>query len=114
VSLKRLVIEVDTSVLNVSAFCVAHGISRWLFYDLRRRHKLEGAAVLEPKSRANTGRVANKTPDRVEDLIVLVRKQLDDEGLDAGPATIRWHLIEQGEPEVPSEATIWRVLTRRG
>jgi transposase InsO family protein len=33
--------------------------------------------------------------------------------LDAGPSTIRWHLL-QGQLPVPSEATIWRILVRGG
>jgi transposase InsO family protein len=35
-------------------------------------------------------------------------------GLDAGPATIRFHLERRDGGPAPSEATIWRVLRRRG
>ena len=93
----------------MTEFCRAHGVSTWFFYDLRRRFGLEGEAVLEPRSRAPK-RVANRTPAEVEDRIVEVRKRLEDDGLDAGPATIAYHLGEGS----PSEATIWRVLRRRG
>jgi transposase InsO family protein len=34
--------------------------------------------------------------------------------LDAGAATIRWHLQARGASRVPSEATIWRTLKARG
>ena len=50
----------------------------------------------------------------IEDAIVEMRKRLDEEGLDAGAATIRWHLGRGGTVKPPSEATIWRVLVRRG
>lgn len=114
-SVRRLVVEVDLDGLNVSEFCREHGISRAFFYDLRKRFAREGEAALEPKSRA-PHRVANRTECRVEDLIVELRKELGDLGLDAGPGTIHWHLssrLPEGS-EVPSESTIWRVLKRRG
>ncbi len=111
-SVRRMIVEVDTDGLNVAEFCRQHGISRWFFYELRRRFVVAGEAGLVPQSRAPK-RVANRTPDRVEDLIVEVRKQLIEDGLDAGAHTIRFHLRSRVEP-VPSESTIWRVLTRRG
>ncbi len=44
-----------------------------------------------------------------------LRKELTDIGADAGPGTIQWHLGRRGQlARVPSEATIWRVLVRRG
>jgi len=49
----------------------------------------------------------------VEDLIVTWRKQLADDGLDAGPETIRWHLDTCGV-DAPDASTIWRILKRRG
>lgn len=113
-SVRRLIVEVDTAGLNVTEFCQLHDVSRWFFYDLRRRYALEGEAVLEPRSRAPR-RVANRTPDWIEDLVVEQRKTLNDAGLDAGPATIRFHLESELDAGlIPSEATIWRILTRRG
>jgi len=87
-------------------------MSTWFFYDLRRRYAVAGEAALEPRSRA-PHRVANRTSDALEDLIVATRKDLDRQGLDAGAATIHTHLRWQ-EHAVPSESTIWRVLSRRG
>jgi transposase InsO family protein len=113
VSVKRLIVEIDPGSVNVSEFCRTHGVSRWLFYDVRRRYAVEGDTVFELKSRAaNT--VANKTPMVVEDKIVELRKQLDDTGLDSGPASILVRLVEAGVEPVPSESTIWRILTARG
>jgi transposase InsO family protein len=113
-SVRRLIVEVDTSDLNVTEFCAQHGVSTWFFYQLRKRFAAEGEAGLEAKSRA-AKRVANRTPDWVEDLIVEIRKELADGGWDAGPATVRTHLLRSVDSEwVPSESTIWRILTRRG
>lgn len=112
-SVKRTIVSIDAGSLNVSEFCRSHGISRWLFYDLRRRYRVEGDAALEPKSRAPRT-VANKTPAAVEDLIVELRKELVDQGWDAGPGSIRDRLCQLLAGEVPSESTIWRILTARG
>ena len=47
--------------------------------------------------------------------IVALRKELADLGLDAGAQTIAVHLARRaGEAHVPSVATIWRILVRRG
>ncbi len=114
VSVKRTIVSIDAGSVNVSEFCESHGISRWLFYDLRRRYRVEGDAALEPKSKAPKT-VANKTPATVEDLIVELRKELMDQGWDAGPGSIRDRLCGQlSAGEVPSESTIWRILTARG
>ncbi len=53
----------------------------------------------------------------MEDEIVALRKSLAEEGLDAGAHTIHYHLSRRHRrrrPAVPSVATIWRVLSRRG
>lgn len=114
-SVRRLVVEVDLDGLNVTEFCREHGISTWLFYQLRKRYALEGEAALEPRSRAPKT-VTNRTPAGVEDQVVDLRKELSDQGWDAGPATIRVHLLERLPQGLtaPSEATIWRILSRRG
>lgn len=111
-SVRRAIVEADVSTLNVSEFCRLHGISTWSFYALRRRYAAEGVAALEPRSRAPK-LVANKTGDDLRDRIVLLRKELGDDGLDNGPATIRVHL-ERLDGWAPSESTIWRVLRERG
>src|SRR3970040_2412854 len=90
-SVRRLIVEVELDGLNVTEFCRQHGISTWFFYQLRRRYAAEGEAGLEPRSRAPKT-VANRTPVWVEDLIVDLRKELNDSGLDAGAATIWSHL----------------------
>lgn len=110
-SLRRLIVEVDVDSLNVSAFCAEHGIGRSFFYEIRRRFAVEGEAALEPKSRAPR-RVANKTPLEVENAIVRKRKELDDDGMDAGAESIHSELV--GLAGLPTPSTIARILRRRG
>jgi transposase InsO family protein len=109
----RLRIAVASDELNVAAFCRRHGVSRQTFYAWRRRYLVDGLDGLEPRSRA-----PRTSPRRisveVEDAVVALRKELTELGVDAGPATIAWHLARRGVGLVPSEATIWRVLVRRG
>lgn len=113
-SVRRLIVEVDPSTVNVTAFCRQHGISTWFFWDLRRRHARLGDVVVEPASRA-PHHVANRIAAAMEDEIVAMRKELAELGLDAGPATIGFHLRGRlGEAMVPSDSGIWRVLSRRG
>jgi transposase InsO family protein len=54
----------------------------------------------------------------VEELVVRLRKELADGGLDHGATTIQWHLGQRPEMprrrRVPSVATIHRILVRRG
>lgn len=102
----------DVSNVNVAGFCRDHGISRDRFYEIRRRYEAEGDAGLAPRSRAPYT-VANRTPPAIEDLIVTWRKDLVEDGLDAGAETIKWHLDACGV-DAPDVSTIWRILTRRG
>lgn len=114
-SVRRTIVEVSVEGLNVTEFCRQHGVSTWFFYQLRRRFAEEGEAALEPRSRA-AREIANRTPAAVEEAILTLRKELAGNGWDAGPATIFSHLparLEAGTA-LPSEATIWRVLKRRG
>ena len=112
-ALRRLIVDIDPKQMNVTKFCLHHGISTWFFYDLRRNYAKNGEAALVPASRA-PHRVANRTSAEIEERIVVIRKELADTGLDNGPATIWSHLIDELEDQAPSEATIYRILKRRG
>ena len=97
---------------SVAELAAAHGIHRSWIYKLLARYRTDGDAGLAARSRR-----PRHSPTRVgaeiEEQIVLVRKQLAEEGLDAGAVTIQWHLARHGQA-VPSVSTIWRVLNRRG
>jgi len=99
--------------LNVAAVCRGHGISRKTFYKWRARYAVEGVAGLEPRSRRPL-RSPTRVSDEVEDAVVETRKWLLGYGLDAGAASIFYRLRDSRVRPLPSEATIWRVLTRRG
>lgn len=55
----------------------------------------------------------NRTAPEIEDVIVAMRKELVDQGYDAGARTIAYHLVALGD-EAPSLSTIHRILVRRG
>jgi transposase InsO family protein len=97
----------------IGELAAAHGVHRSWLYKLLARYRAEGDAGLEPRSRrprSSPTRIA----DRWEDRIVKLRKELLDAGLDAGAATIHWHLGRRHDEAVPSISTIWRVLKARG
>jgi transposase InsO family protein len=71
-----------------------------------------GYEALAPRSKAPHHRPSQIAPE-VEQQIVELRKSLLDLGLDAGPHSIQHHL-SLGTNQVPSLASIWRILKRRG
>jgi transposase InsO family protein len=89
-----------------------YGVSRRWVYELCRRFDAQGEAGLEPRSR-RPGASPRRTPEAVEDEIVELRKDLLDQGLDAGAHTIAVHLSRR-HGRSPAPATIWRILHRRG
>jgi transposase InsO family protein len=106
---------VDAVVLegrSASEVARAHGLSPSWVCKLVRRYRAGGYEALVPGSRRPTS-VPSRTADEVEDQIVLLRKQLSEDGLDAGAQTIHHHLC-QTMASAPSVATVWRVLSRRG
>ena len=112
-SLARLVVTgVRLEGRTVSEVARDYEVSRQWIYTLLARYDAEGDAGLEPRSRRPHGN-ARGTPPEVEQRIVELRKQLVDDGLDAGAHTIAWHL-EHELDQVPATSTIWRTLVRRG
>jgi transposase InsO family protein len=90
----------------------AHGLSKSWVAKLIGRFREGGYAATQPRSRAPMN-LPHRTCPELEDEIVGLRKELSDQGLDAGAQTIHYHLSKRRE-EVPSVSTIWRVLRRRG
>ncbi len=89
-----------------------YGVHRAWVYKLKARYETEGDAALEPRSRRPKTSPTALDPLLVE-LIVRVRKELSDAGLDAGADTIAWHLNHHHGHQV-SRATIARSLSRQG
>src|SRR5580692_5494418 len=91
---------------------VAYGVSTGWVSKLMARYRAEGEAAFEPRSRRpkSSPRALSAT---VVDQITELRRELSSAGLDAGPDTIRWHLIEHHGVTV-APATISRYLTKAG
>ena len=101
---------------SLKEVCTAHDISRSWLYELIARYRQSGDEGLRPESKR-----PHSSPTRVsaaiEEEIVALRKELTDLGVDAGAHTIHYHLQRRHRRRrraVPSVATIWRVLSRRG
>lgn len=101
---------------SVKEVCEAHDISRSWLYELIARYRRLGEEGLRAHSKR-----PRSSPTRIsaamEEEIVALRKELTGLGVDAGAHTIAYHLQRRHRPNkraVPSVATIWRVLSRRG
>jgi len=90
----------------------AYGVSKGWVSKLVARYQAEGEAAFEPKSRRPRSSPSAIKAEVVE-LIVAVRKNLVERGLDAGPDTIGWHLQHTHQVTV-SRATIARHLAAQG
>src|SRR5438128_8191141 len=91
-SLARLVVAgVRVEGRTKSEVARDYGVSRQWVHELVKRFDEEGEAGLEPRSRRPRGS-PHRIPQAVEDEIVELRKELLDQGLDAGAHTIAYHL----------------------
>jgi transposase len=113
VSKARLVITaVVVEGRSQSEVARAYGVSKGWVSKLVARYKLEGEAAFAPRSRR-----PRSSPTRLSDeliaAIISLRRRLKRQGLDAGPDTIAWHLLEQRGVKVAS-ATISRYLSAAG
>lgn len=101
---------------SVKEVCEAHDISRSWLYELIARYRELGDDGLKAKSKRPQSSRTRISP-QVEEEIIALRKELTDLGVDAGAHTIHYHLQRRHRRHrraVPSVATIWRVLSRRG
>jgi len=108
----RLVITaIEIEGRSVTEVAASYQVSRSWIYELLARYRTEGDATFQPRSRRpKTSPTA--TPQATVDLIITLRKQLAESGLDAGPDTIAWHLEHRHQVMV-SVSTIARTLTRQ-
>ncbi|GAA0950541.1 IS481 family transposase [Nonomuraea longicatena] len=90
----------------------SYRVSKGWVSKLVARYRAEGETAFEPRSRR-----PKTSPNAIDantvELIVRLRKDLAEQGLDAGPDTIAWHL-RQHHGRTVSRATISRYLTRHG
>jgi transposase InsO family protein len=112
-SLARLVVTaVVVEGRSKSEVAREYAVSRRWVQKLTARYEADGEAGLEPRSRRPRSS-PQQVPAELEDQIVELRKSLSAEGLDAGAATIAFHLSRQ-HGSAPANSTIWRILSRRG
>jgi transposase InsO family protein len=113
---RELVLAFDPVLagMSVGQFCRVNGIGRSSFYRLRARAEAEGvAAALVPRSRA-PHRPARRFGVFTDEAITVVRGQLESEGVEAGPWSIWWRMLQSGVDPVPSRSTIARRLRLLG
>jgi transposase InsO family protein len=90
----------------------SHGMSKSWVAKLVARYRSGGYEALAPRSKA-PGQVANRSSEEFEERVVRLRKELTEQGFDAGAHTIHYHL-GLSDPAPPAVSTIWRILKRRG
>src|SRR5215207_8612272 len=95
-----------------SKVAIRYGVHRAWVYKLKARYQAEGDAALEPRSR-RPKTTPTATLAATVDLVLRLRKQLTESGLDAGADTIGWHLTHRHQVQL-SRATINRILVRAG
>ena len=97
---------------SVTAICAQFGISRQTYYVAQRRHLADGVVGLLGRSRRPASS-PGQTPAELEQLIVRLRVELTDSGLDNGAQSI-WYRLTRLGVSPPAVSTIHRVLRRQG
>lgn len=90
----------------------AHGVSKSWVAVLVARFRQGGYEAIAPRSKA-ARKIANRSSNELEERVVRLRKELLEQGFDAGAQTIHYHL-SLADACPPSPSTIWRILKRRG
>ena len=98
--------------LSPSQVATRFGVSRQWVHRLLVRYKAGGLEALEPRSRRPKTNSRALSPELRAQIIAL-RRGLLAQGLDAGAASIAWHLRE-GKLHTPALSTIWRILRAAG
>ena len=107
-----VVLKIVAKQLTVTEAAEQYGISRRHLHRLLARFHADGIDAVDPRTRrpkTNPRATGTDVVDRIRQL----RGELERKGLDAGAATIAWHLDREHVP-VPSHATIHRILSRAG
>ncbi|WP_162149341.1 integrase core domain-containing protein [Arthrobacter sp. Br18] len=98
---------------EVSRFCQRQGISRSVFYKIRRQaRELGPVGATEPGSRRPLKSPRRADPKVIEHALA-VRAWLVEQGLDAGPLSVHAKMKRQGL-NPPSRATLARVFAAAG
>jgi transposase InsO family protein/transposase-like protein len=111
-SKRRLVITAVLAGSSQSEVARTYAVSQGWISRLMKRYEAEGEATFEPRSRAPKNSPTATPPATVE-LVLRLRKELSEAGLDAGADTIDWHLDHHHQITL-ARATINRILARHG
>src|SRR5215203_4621824 len=111
-SKRRLVITAVLAGTSQSEVARTYGVSQGWISRLMTRYRDEGEAAFEPRSRRPLTSPA-ATGGTMIDLVLRLRKELAEQGLDAGADSIGWHLTHRHQLTL-SRATIHRILLRAG
>ena len=98
--------------LTPTEVALRFGVSRRYVHYLLVRYRQGGLESLEPRSRRPKSNPRALTKD-LRDEIIRLRAHLLAQGLDAGAASIAWHLQEV-KLHTPALSTIWRILKVEG
>ena len=99
-SKRRLVITAVLAGSSQSEVARTYGVSQSWISRLMARHAAEGEAAFEPRSR-RPHTSSNTTAAATTDLVLRLRKELSEAGLDAGADTIGWHLTHHHRSPCP-------------
>ena len=111
-SKRSLIITAVLTGQSQSEVARTYGVSQGWISKLMAHHWIENEAAFEQLSRARKT-YENATPPETVELVLRLRKQLDDAGLDAGADTIGW-LLTHHHATTLSRATPNQILTRTG
>jgi transposase InsO family protein len=111
-SKRRLVITAVLAGSSQSEVARTYGVSQGWISRLMKLYEAEGEEAFEPRSRAPKNS-PTATPPATVALVLHLRKELSEAGLDAGADTIDWHLQHHHQITL-ARATINRILVRAG
>ena len=111
-SKRRLVITAVLAGSSQSEVARTYGVSQGWISRLMKLYEAEGEEAFEPRSRAPKNS-PTATPPATVALVLRLRKELSEAGLDAGADTIAWHLRHHHQITL-ARATINRILVRAG
>ena len=108
---RSIILSVTVEGLTQADAARRYEVSEATVSRLIARYRVEGEAAFEPRSR-RPRRSPTRVADVVNECIVNLRVELTQQGLDAGPHTLQWHLQRQGH--TVSVSTIRRRLVAAG
>ena len=109
---RAVILSVSLDGLSQAETARRFGVSESYVSRLMARYRAEGDNAVEPRSKRPLTS-PTKTPTEIVELMVDLRVQLTSNGLDAGPATIAWHL-EHSHDITVSISTVRRRLVEAG